>query len=318
MEVSDGELIYTDFDPLYGEMEVRQQVPSGERSHVPPHHYVLVTDKVNYTDEDILRNCSEWVNGTWSNNISYDCSVWMNETWSNNTFYDLDMYSTGFKIAIAIIYNCVFLLALIGNSLVCYVVFSSPRMRTTTNYLIANLALGDLLMAVLCVPFSYIPVLLQYWPFGHFLCYLLPPAQAISVLVSSYTLIVLAVDRYIAIIFPLRPRFRRSQACWVILLVWFIAIITASPIAIFTEYYTLNETGLFYCEEVSPLKRITSQLQVAIKNFISPFPLGRWHTNICFNCIKWAITRITAQVLYALLWCLYFRREHFFLSLVFL
>ena len=86
-------------------------------------------------------------------------------------------FSIAFQVIIYIIYNTVFVAALLGNILVCYVVFSSPRMRTVTNYLIANLAVGDLLMALLCVPFSYISVLLQYWPFGEVLCHLVAPAQ---------------------------------------------------------------------------------------------------------------------------------------------
>lgn len=75
---------------------------------------------------------------------------------------------------------------------------------TVTNYLIANLAVGDLLMALLCVPFSYISVLLQYWPFGQVLCHIVAPAQAVCVFVSAYTLVALAADRYIAILYPLR------------------------------------------------------------------------------------------------------------------
>lgn len=86
-------------------------------------------------------------------------------------------FSTAFQVIIYIIYNTVFVAALLGNILVCYVVLSSPRMRTVTNILIANLALGDLLMALLCVPFSYISVLLQYWPFGKVLCHLVAPSQ---------------------------------------------------------------------------------------------------------------------------------------------
>ncbi|CAG7822996.1 unnamed protein product, partial [Allacma fusca] len=78
---------------------------------------------------------------------------------ANESYYDDegDIFSETFQVTIYILYNTVFIAAVLGNVLVCYVVFSSPRMRTVTNYLIANLALGDLLMAIFCVPFSYIP-----------------------------------------------------------------------------------------------------------------------------------------------------------------
>jgi len=53
------------------------------------------------------------------------------------------IYSVEFKVLIYILYNLVFVGALLGNLLVVIVVFFSPRMRTVTNYLIANLAIGN-------------------------------------------------------------------------------------------------------------------------------------------------------------------------------
>lgn len=68
-------------------------------------------------------------------------------------------------------YSAIFVVALTGNGLVCYVVLSSPRMKTVTNFFIMNLALGDILMTLFCVPPSFISILiLQYWPFGPELC----------------------------------------------------------------------------------------------------------------------------------------------------
>ena len=76
-----------------------------------------------------------------------------------------------YQTAVYIMYCFIFLLALAGNGLVCHVVQSSPRMRTVTNYFIVNLAVGDILMTLFCVPFSSVStLLLQYWPFGSEMC----------------------------------------------------------------------------------------------------------------------------------------------------
>lgn len=115
--------------------------------------------------------------------------------------------STYFQTTVYIMYISIFIFALFGNGVVCYIVYSSPRMRTVTNYFIVNLAVGDILMSLFCVPFSFFPtLLLQYWPFGSLLCHLVNYSQAISVLVSAYTLVAISIDRYIAILWPLRPR----------------------------------------------------------------------------------------------------------------
>ncbi|XP_014255151.1 RYamide receptor [Cimex lectularius] len=140
-----------------------------------------------------------------------------------------------FQTAVYCLYIVIFVIALCGNGLVCYVVQSSPRMRTVTNFFIGNLAVGDIFMALLCVPFSCVPNLLQYWPFGLQFCRLVSYSQAVSVLVSAYTLVAISVDRYMAILWPLKPRMSKSMAKLIILTVWLIAVATALPISYVTK-----------------------------------------------------------------------------------
>lgn len=112
-----------------------------------------------------------------------------------------------FETIVYIMYISIFVFALLGNGIVCYIVFSSPRMKTVTNYFIVNLAVGDILLTLFCVPFSFFSILiLQYWPYGSVLCHLVNYCQAVSVFVSAYTLVAISVDRYSAILWPLKPR----------------------------------------------------------------------------------------------------------------
>lgn len=120
---------------------------------------------------------------------------------------DEALSSVYFKTAVYLLYIPIFIFALLGNGTVCYIVQSTPRMRTVTNYFISNLAVGDILMSLFCVPSSFISIfILGYWPFGTALCHLVNYSQAVSVLVSAYTLVAISVDRYIAIMWPLKPR----------------------------------------------------------------------------------------------------------------
>lgn len=48
------------------------------------------------------------------------------------------------------------LIGVVGNMAVFIVVTKSPQMRTLTNKLIANLAVADLLVNVVCVPFTLV------------------------------------------------------------------------------------------------------------------------------------------------------------------
>jgi len=57
-------------------------------------------------------------------------------------------------VLLSLAYVSVFILALVGNSLVIAVVYKNPGMRNTTNYFIVNLAIADILVAILCIPLT--------------------------------------------------------------------------------------------------------------------------------------------------------------------
>ena len=73
-------------------------------------------------------------------------------------------------VAIAGAYALVMAVSLFGNLLVCYVVIRHRRLRSVTYTFLVNVALSDLLMTCLNIPFSVARVLLHHWPFGEFLC----------------------------------------------------------------------------------------------------------------------------------------------------
>lgn len=141
-----------------------------------------------------------------------------------------------FQVGVLFMYFAIFCVALLGNGAVCFIVTATPRMRTVTNYFIANLALGDILMTLFCVPFTFVSqLLLDYWPFGSIMCGLVQSSQVVSVLVSAYTLVALAADRYRAITAPLRPRLTKTMATAVIGTVWIGALATALPIPLVSK-----------------------------------------------------------------------------------
>lgn len=194
------------------------------------------------TDQDIS-NCLQ----------SYDCSHNLSTTYNYNDSFNLSWFgqamacdietssedfisSSAFKACVYLMYGAVFIVAFLGNALVCYVVNHTPRMKTVTNYFIVNLAVGDILMTVFCVPFSFVSMLiLRYWPFGEVMCKIVNYSQAVSVLVSAYTLLAISIDRYMAIMRPLKPRIDKPAAKLVVACVWIGAMATAAPIFIVSQ-----------------------------------------------------------------------------------
>lgn len=75
------------------------------------------------------------------------------------------------------LYSLLFLLAVIGNSLVILTLVQNKRMRTITNLFLLNLAVSDLFLGVFCMPFTLVGMLLRDFIFGELMCKLLPYLQ---------------------------------------------------------------------------------------------------------------------------------------------
>lgn len=190
------------------------------------------------TSSDELTNTTD-ANTTWPD-YSNICTVEASDDFLTSPLFQSCVY---------FMYSLVFLVALLGNGLVCFVVQTSPRMKTVTNYFIVNLAVGDILMTLFCVPFSFVSMLvLRYWPFGAVMCKVVNFSQAVSVLVSAYTLLAISIDRYMVIMHPLRPRLGKTAAKLVVAAVWGGALATAAPIPVVsqvqrpTEWHRICET----------------------------------------------------------------------------
>lgn len=157
--------------------------------------------------------------------------------------------TAGYHAFVYTMYAIVFVLAVLGNGVVCYIIVSSSRMRTVRNYFIMNLAVSDIMFIIFCVPASSYEYLNQSFPFPAFLCPTFGFAQSTSVLVSTYTLAAISVDRYMAIMWPLRPRLTKRFAVATILFGWALSACVAAPVGIMSKMEPTHENGTYRCVE---------------------------------------------------------------------
>ncbi|XP_064457153.1 RYamide receptor-like [Ornithodoros turicata] len=181
----------------------------------------------------------------------------------------------GIQALMYIMYIAVSVAAIGGNGVVCYIVLAYQRMRTVTNLFIMNLAIGDILMASLCIPFTFVSnLLLGYWPFGGVMCVLVTYAQCVTVFISAYTLIAISIDRYTAIVYPLRPRMTKLRSKLIIAVVWIVALVTPLPTALVTQlvpHPCANHT--YYCLEQWGTPEQTTYYSMALMILQYFFPL---------------------------------------------
>ncbi|XP_037833237.1 histamine H2 receptor-like [Kryptolebias marmoratus] len=108
------------------------------------------------------------------------------------------------KVTLGVILSLLILLTVGGNVLVCLAVCASRRLRCLTNCFIVSLAVTDLLLGLLVLPFSALLQLNDEWPLGPVFCNFYISMDVMLCTASILTLLAISVDRYLAVTMPLR------------------------------------------------------------------------------------------------------------------
>ena len=129
------------------------------------------------------------------------------------------------------LYCVTFLLGLVGNSLVIFVFARNRKMRTVTNSFLVNLAVCDLMVVGMCMPFSVAFEIYSNWIYGDAMCKIVNFSQGLSVSSSILTLAVISAERFYAIRSPLKARafMSRTRIQTIICTIWFVAALAVLP-----------------------------------------------------------------------------------------
>uniref|UniRef100_A0A3Q1BPA0 Gastrin/cholecystokinin type B receptor n=1 Tax=Amphiprion ocellaris TaxID=80972 RepID=A0A3Q1BPA0_AMPOC len=168
-----------------------------------------------------------------------------------------------------VLYSLIFLLSILGNSLIIAVLVRNRRMRTVTNLFLLSLAVSDLMVSLVCIPFTLIPNLMRDFIFGTGICKLVMYFMGVSVSVSTFNLVAISLERYSAICNPLTSRSwqTKSHAAKVITATWVASFIVMLPYPISSTlrpFTRLNNSTGHMCRLVWPNDTIQQSWYVSL------------------------------------------------------
>ncbi|XP_069508727.1 neuropeptide Y receptor type 6-like [Ambystoma mexicanum] len=138
-------------------------------------------------------------------------------------------------VLLIIAYTIVTLVGLFGNLCLIIIVKKQKEAQNVTNVLIANLSLSDIFICFMCIPFTVAYTLMDYWIFGEAMCKMSSFAQSVSVSVSIFSLVLIAVERYQLIVNPRGWKPCVTHAYWGIVFIWLFSVIISIPFFIFHQ-----------------------------------------------------------------------------------
>ncbi|XP_061440667.1 neuropeptide Y receptor type 5 [Rhineura floridana] len=206
-------------------------------------------------------------------------------TWEdyNNSVDDIQYFLIG-------LYTFISLAGFMGNLLILMALMKCKQ-KTVINFLIGNLAFSDTLVVVFCSPFTLTSVLLDQWMFGKVMCHVMPFLQCVSVLVSTWMLISIAVVRYRLIRHPLSSNLTLKHGCYLIFAIWTLGLAICSPLLVFHKIVDLHDAlhlealkSKCLCVESWPSAgyRIAFTISLLLMQYILPLVcLTVSHTRVC-------------------------------------
>lgn len=235
-----------------------------------------------------------WTGTTSSPNLSTSPAVnptFATESWPTQPVGgDLQSYEQAYKTTLTILFSAVIFFGVLLNSIIVFTVYRWPEMRTPCNLLIVNLAVGDLAVASLAAPLRIIEVFVG-WPFGNFLCSVLLPMQEMFVTVSVVTHTTIALERFRAIVRPLKRRLSLRNTKLIIFAIWPACYVTSSlPIAPILKVQQYN--GMDTCMPLWPFVLYRPIYEVYLLVVFIAVPLFI-QTMAYFKILKTLRTRLT-------------------------
>lgn len=139
------------------------------------------------------------------------------------------------KTLTPIMFGVIIVIGFVGNVVVIYVILQdrkTERELTPTNLLILDLSLADLSFICLCIPFTAVDYASGgIWPFGQFWCQSNQYLIIVSCLASIYTLVLMSIDRFVAIVYPIEciPFRNNRNTLNAIAVKWILILLLSSP-----------------------------------------------------------------------------------------
>ncbi|NXS98819.1 C3AR protein, partial [Jacana jacana] len=154
-------------------------------------------------------------------------------------------YTSGSIVSIAI-FILVFIIGVPGNGLVIWV--AGLKMKRSVNVIwFLNLAVADF-MCCLSLPFSIVYLALhEHWPYGWFLCKVIPAVVIFTMFASVFILVAISIDRCLLVMKPVWCQNHRTAKLVSLICsgIWILAFIFCCPVFRYRE--TSSHDGKTVC-----------------------------------------------------------------------
>lgn len=160
---------------------------------------------------------------------------------TNSTTIDREWTHTAMRVFTATLMITIIVASILGNLLVIVSVMRHRKLRSITNYFVVSLAFADMLIALVVMTFNFSLQHYGRWFFGILMCDVWNSMDVYLSTASISHLCCISVDRYVAIVKPLKymTYMKKTTVYLMLVLIWTTPLILLIPI--YMGWYTTEE-----------------------------------------------------------------------------
>ena len=158
-----------------------------------------------------------------------------------------ELYQEKVKIVVMVISGIVVSIGIPGNCLVILTICRVRKMRTIHNLFTANLAVGDFLSLIWCLPSFVVPLYVS-WPFGEFACKYIFPLNHVITINTVFMMVSIMLTRYRAIVYPLKTKLTLHVTLFIIAFTWITGYLLIGLPFAFSNELLMEELGKLRCD----------------------------------------------------------------------
>ncbi|KAK7069105.1 hypothetical protein SK128_016340 [Halocaridina rubra] len=189
-------------------------------------------------------------------------------------------------------YSVLFVIAAIGNLTVFITLFRNRHRKSRVNLMIMHLAVADLMVTLINFPIEVGWRITVQWLAGNLACKLLNFFRAFGLYLSSLVLVCISLDRYFAIVHPLKVNDAQRRGKMMLSFAWSVAAVCSVPQSVIfyeashPQYKHFKQCVTFYFFE-TPLEERTYNVFCLVVMYFLPLLI----IIVVYLRILWEITQ---------------------------
>ncbi|XP_053611531.1 adipokinetic hormone/corazonin-related peptide receptor variant I-like [Plodia interpunctella] len=133
------------------------------------------------------------------------------------------------QVFVIVVYSTLLVIGALGNVGVLVSLLRSRRRKSRVNLLMTHLVIADMMVTLVVIPLEIGWRTTNAWLAGNLACKFFLVLRAFGLYLSSNVLVCISVDRFFAIIYPLRLAVARKRSKMMLYLAWMIALLCSLP-----------------------------------------------------------------------------------------